>query len=218
MKKREHITGFSLNKGAIAIWILAVIILAAIFYFFGKTLEQYGLTFYISFGSLVVASIAAIGTLLSLQWTRNTIRPFLLWSGASMTPVIKDNYVTLPFRIHNCGSLPASDVEVNIDFFNKEEEVSEDNLSDICSIPIVTSELPLIFPNDQYEERFVLNLDDNNESELWEKIKRGDVKLRLRIKYSSQGRKHATIITQKLCKPEWSESVIFTQIPPLKWK
>ena len=129
-------------------------------------------------------------------------------------------HVTLTLKIQNSGSLPASDIHVNIDFFDKDEEVTEDNRSSQYpqAIRQWSSELPLVFPNRFYYQDYILDLDESSDVELWDNIRSGKAKFRLCIKYASLGRKHETIQTELLAKPDWKEGLILVPVPPQKWE
>lgn len=174
--------------------------------------------------SLVIASIAAIFAGISalianrsLELTRNSIRPFLYTAGSINIKRV-GKYITLTFNIHNSGSLPGEDVHVDIDFFDEDEEVTKENLSNRYTPPTRELEFPLLFPNSVYYENYVLDLEQKDDLALWNNIEKGKTKCRVRIMYKSPGRKHITIQTKKLAKREWEATLVTTPILPQKWE
>jgi hypothetical protein len=174
--------------------------------------------------SVIVASVAALNSMFasvaahdSLELTRNSLRPFLYIAGSIGIKGV-GKFIRLTFTIQNSGSLPAEDVNADIDFFYEDEEVTEDNLSRKYQLPTREPVFSLVFPNSSYYPRYILNLQDENDLELWQNIQQGKTACRVRITYKSLGRKHLTIETEKLAKQEWEENLITTPIPPQKWE
>ena len=182
--------------------------------------------------SVVIASIAALNSIFasinardsltatrkSLELTRKMIRPFLSMSDV-MIPVsrIGDN-VTLTFKIENSGSLPSNDAHADIDFFDEDEEVTEDNLSNKYRRPDRTGDHSLVFPNNHYYELFILNLQDKDDVELWRNITKGKAKFRLRIMYTTFDNEYITIQTEHIAKPELVEKLQLLPILPQRWE
>lgn len=218
MKRRKRISGFSWSKRKTIILLIPAIFVTTWGYFYSWLQDIYGHLFPIALTALLVASIAAISNLLSLQWSRNTVRPFLFFGGGTVRVDASGDYMTIPFRIYNSGSLPATNVDVDIDFFACEEEVTEDNLGSRFSPASVLSARTMILPNSDFTNRYILDLKDSNDSELWKHIEQGQVKVRLRISYESLGRKHATIQTQQISSPAWDKGLALLPIPPQTWK
>ncbi len=195
---------------------IMIIVLWGLFYLYSK--EEYDQQYAISLTALLVASIATVANLLSLQWSRDTIRPFLFhFPDTIQTEQVKTN-MRISFKIHNSGSLPATNIEVDIDFFASNEEVTEDNISNRFMLATKLPITPMLLPNCNYTADYILNLKDKNDLEQWNAFSQGKAKVRLRISYESQGRKHTTIQTEEICKPEWENRLVFTPIPPQKWK
>lgn len=221
MKKPVHIHRFSLSRREKIILAVSIVIVVGWGFYYSYVAEQYGRQHAISLTALLVASIAAVAMLLSLNWTRDTIRPFISLSG-DVSADMKGTYVNIPLKICNSGSIPASGVHVTIDFFHKNEEVTEDNLSGkflpAAEFPAALPIFPIVFPNDSVCTQYILDLKDKNDLELWGKIKAGEVKFRLRINYTSLGRKHVTIQTEQITKVEWEKKLILTPVSPWKWK
>lgn len=181
--------------------------------------------------SLIIASIAAIfaglsalaarqsleKTRESLELTRNAIRPFISSSG--MIPIsYTPDTVTLTFNIQNSGSIPGNDVYTHIDFFDEDEEVTEDNLSNKYPPPNRQSSYGIMLPNDIHYEKYILDLKDKGDLELWENIEKGKVKFRLRIMYKSFGRKHLTLQTEKIVKLKGQKELQLIPDVPQKWE
>ena len=167
--------------------------------------------------AVIFAGISALTANRSLELTRNSIRPFLYTAGSINVERV-GKYITLALNIQNSGSLPGENVHVDIDFFDEDEEVTEENPSNRYAPPTREPEFPLLFPNSDYYEKYVLNLEQKNDLELWNNIEKGKTKCRVRIMYKSPGRKHITIQTEKLVKREWEENIVTTPIPPQKWE
>ena len=184
---------------------------------FSYAAENYGQQYAISLTALLVASIAAVATLLSLSWARDIVRPFLSHFGIEVTlDGTGKDYVSIAFSIQNSGSLPATDIDVDIDFFDDAEEVTENNSSSKFAPATKLPTTPMILPNNDYTSEYTLDLKDRNDVELWENIRKGKTKVRLRIRYKSLGRKHLTIQTERISRPLRGKS-LWVPIPPQKW-
>lgn len=197
--------------------VVAVLVVAFAVYL--GWLESIALSF--AFLSIIVATFFASRSLKrtseSLELTRKMIRPFLTLSDVIPVDKVRDN-VTLTFKIHNSGSLPASDAHTDIDFFGEGEEVTEDNLSTKYQRPKRMYEYSLVFPNHHYYEVYILNLKDTNDLDLWENIRNGKVKFRLRIMYTGLGNEYITIQTEHITKPEWEDKLQLLPVLPQKWE
>ncbi|MBA7696497.1 hypothetical protein ES703_105146 [subsurface metagenome] len=181
--------------------------------------------------SVVVASIAALNSMFasvsahdslvttqeSLELTRNSIRPFLYAFGP-IDPKTSKSHVKFTFTIHNSGSLPANDVKTDIQFFDKDEEVTEGNSSSKYAKPTADPVSPILFPNDDIYLKYSFDLKDANDAKLWKNMQNGKIKYRARITYTSLGRKHETIQTVELLKQAGEKGLARHPIPPQKWK
>ena len=217
MKKRARTSGFSWSRRQTVILVITIVIVGAWGCFYSFAVEHYGHQYAIALTALLVASIATIGTLLALKWTRDTVRPFISSFGTipiSHTP----DTVTLTFKMQNSGSIPGSDVHTDIDFFDEDEEVTEDNVSKRYQPPNRQSSYGLMLPNDIHYEKYILDLTDKDDVELWENITEGKVKLRLRTMYESLGRKHLTIQTERIVKLKGQKELQLIPFPPQKWE
>lgn len=209
-----------------------VIVACLIWFIFGGR-QTFGPlnTYVIVCSSVVIASIAALNSMFasisardslvttrqSLELTRKMIRPFL--SSSDVIPVSRiGNNVTLTLKITNSGSLPSNDTHADIDFFDEDEEVTEDNLSNKYHRPDRTYEYSLVFPNNHYYEVYILDLQDKYDVELWENINKGKIKFRLRIIYTSFDNEHVTIQTEHIAKPEWVGKLQTLPVLPQKWE
>jgi len=215
--KKPHISGFSWNIRKTIILVVSAILIGLWGFFYSWVVVKYGHQYAISISALLVASIAAVGTLLSLKWTRETIRPFLSFSGD--VKVDKTQYwVTLTFTIENSGSLPASDIYTEIDFFNENEEVTKDNLSSKYPPLKRRPEVTMVFPNKPTYANYALDLRDIADKELWQDISNGKVTVRLRIRYKNMSKEYITIQTEKVEKLEQARQVQLIPSFPQKWK
>jgi hypothetical protein len=217
MKRQRRTFSFSWSKQKTITLIITIAIVGAWWRFYCFIEEHYGHQYAIALTALLVASIAAIGTWLSLKWTRDTIRPFLYTAGSINVEKVGEHR-NLVFNIQNSGSLPGEDVQTEIDFFDEDEEVTEENLSNKYVPPTRETAHSILFPNSSYYEKYILDLNQKNDLELWDNIGKGKTKCRVRIMYKSLGREHVTITTEKLEKREWEETIVTTPIPPQKWK
>lgn len=195
---------------------IVIVVLWGLFYSYSK--EKYDQQYAIFLTALLVASIAAVANLLSLQWSRDTIRPFLSLNTNAIHAEVEAGYVRIEFTIFNSGSLPATEMDVDIDFFASDEEVTEDNLSGKYSSATKSTLTPMILPNNNYIAEYIFDLKNKDDLKLWEDTKQGNVIVRLRISYQSLSRKHVTIQTERICGYPWEKGLIFEPIPPQKWK
>ncbi len=180
----------------------------------------YGIAISFAFFSIIVATYFASRSLKltskSLELTRNTQRPFLSLS-ESIPVSMTEDMATMTFNIRNSGSLPAGDVHSEIDFFDEDEEVTEDNLSSKYLSPHRRSEYGLLFPNSTYYEKFQLDLKDKGDLELWQNIEEGKVKFRARIMYGGLETRHITIDTAQIVRIRGEEQLQILPISPQKW-
>lgn len=152
----------------------------------------------------------------SLELTRNAIRPFVSSVGTIPVSYTADT-ITLTFQIINSGSIPASNVNTLIDFFDKDEEVKVDNLSNKYLPPNRQSGYSLMLPKNMHYEKFILDMKDKGDIQLWQNIQRGEVKLRLRTTYESLGRKHGTIQTNQIVKLKGQKDLQLIPVLPQEW-
>ncbi len=173
---------------------------------------------FISIAALAFAGVAAIVNILSLIFIGQSIRPFVSSPGGTHSIHIKQKYVMIEFKIQNTGSVPANNVQTDIDFFHENEEVTEDNLSTVYH-PSVNQEDKhfILFPNSICVVLFTLNLSDDNDMQLGKDMTQGQAKYRLRITYRNFGRKHKTIQTQQLAKIELEDNTQAQPISPQFW-
>jgi hypothetical protein len=183
-----------------------------------QTFESLHSYFFIC-ASIVIASVAALNSILASSIASEAQRPFLYRTSLTKTQRV-GKYITLGFNIKNSGSLPAEDVQTDINFFDKDEKATERNRSDIYEPPILESESSsfLLFPNSDYYQSIVLDLEQADDLKLWNDIKDGKTKCRIRITYTSLGRKHETMQTEELVKRESETDITTKPIPPQKWK
>lgn len=178
----------------------------------------YDIPLAISLGAFAVATVAAISNLLSLKWSRDAVRPFLYYLSDSVDLDRTKDYVKLAFKIFNSGSLPATNINVDIDFFGKDEEIKGNNTSKIYSVATKEPITPMILPNDYFTEQYIFNLKDINDVKMLQDVEQGKTKIRMRISYSSLDREHLTVETFSLSKPEWETKLQFIPIEPQSWK
>jgi hypothetical protein len=218
MKRIKRISGFSWDRQKTIILAGGIIFVVLWERFFSYISETYGQQYAISLTALLVASIATVAALLSLRWARDTVRPFLALFGIKFTSngVGKD-YASVEFNIKNSGSLPATDVDVDVDFFDYDEEVTENNSSSKFAPANKLPTTPMMIPNNDYVSVYTFDLKDRNDVELWENIGKGKTKVRLQIRYKSLGRQHLTIQTERISKSLRGKSLEWVPIPPQKW-
>ena len=217
MKKRLHIFGlsWSLKEVVVLTTIIIILILLVLLCVFLPSVWEN--QYIIPIIALVVASIAAIGTLVSLKLTRDTIRPFI-YKADDIVVERPTGQIKLIFNIYNSGSLPGEDVHTDITFFDKDEKITEKNLSNTYEAEVVKSKPSIIFPNSKHFRNFVLDLSQENDLKLWNNILQGTTKCRVRTTYKSLGRNHITIQTEELAKVEWAKEIVTKPVPPQKWK
>jgi len=164
-----------------------------------------------------LAVLALIVASISLDWATITMRPYISRSG-NITIKKNPNDITIDFPVLNSGRIPASDVSIETDLFDINEEVTENNASK--KYPGANNVAPLIsvlFPNTTYYLNYMIYVNEKLGKKLWDDILVGQVKFRFRIKYKSYGREHLTIQTEQLGP---IKGVSYPQITPLglqKW-
>ena len=169
--------------------------------------------------SIIIATIAAINSIFATTLANETQRPWLYPLGGEVAPYESHNrYTVLPFTISNSGSLPATNIYCNIDFFANEEKITEDNKSHVFEVAIKREETHMLPPNGTFTEQYILDIQNPNDRQLLDCIKQGKTKVRFRISYESLSRKHLTIQTSELSQSKWDENLQFRPIPPQKWK
>lgn len=190
-------------------------------WFFAGSRETFGpLNSYIFIWlSIIIATMAVINSVFATTLANETQRPWLYMIGGEVTAYERNNrYTVLPFIICNSGSLPATNIDCNIDFFANEEKITEDNESRVFKVATKGEETLMLLPDGTHTEEYVLDIQNPNDRQLLDCIKQGKAKVRLRISYESFSRKHLIIQTYELSKREWEESPAFIPIPPQKWK
>lgn len=183
---------------AVAIWNIKITLIGALIglYWIYYSYNKYEFDVFILYSALIAASIAAWAALMSFKHARDTVRPFLSFKGT-----INVGNTTLAFPITNTGSMPANDITFRVDAFGIKEAVGLKNISKKYTgffvKPIVEAELTLIiFPNQTWQQ--VLGpLQEDKYSEWWSLLIKGELKLRISIKYKSLKREHITIQTFK---------------------
>lgn len=208
---------YLLNKYPITLIVIGVIAVGFTVYL----AQTQGIAISFAFLSIVVATFFASGSLAltskSLELTRNAIRPFI-YTADSINVKRVEKYITLTFNIYNSGSLPGKDVYTDITFFDKDEEITEENLSSKYAPEEVKSKPSILFPNSKYYHSYIIDLNQEADSKIWDDIMQGKTKCRVRTTYTSLGRKYVTIQTEELAKQEWAEGIVTKPIPPQKWE
>lgn len=177
------------------------------------------ITGFLSYASIILVGYAVFVSIKSLQLARNTQRPFLSLPLAEPIPIsIERDIVTINFKIQNSGLLPASDVHADTTFYDKDEKVTETNQSNKYPTVSQSKGSLLLFPNTYFYEELSFNLDEKDEMELWENIKHGNVKFRLRITYKNLSRDCITIQTEQIVKLVGLKGLETIPIPPQKWE
>jgi len=167
--------------------------------------------------TIIIAALALTVALFALEWAQKTVRPFL--SLRTVNVISQSNKIILQYEIFNSGAMPASEVHTCIDFFGKDEEVTEDNQSGKYQAPSREVTSFLLFPNKAYNERCDLDLNKADDNQLWDNIKGKEVKHRVCIMYSSFGRHHLTIQTEQIMSENVRGRTRLSGIPvtPQKW-
>lgn len=181
---------------AIAIWNIKIQLIGALIglYWAYYSYNKYEFDVFISYFALLVAAIAALAALMSLKLTRDTIRPFLSFNGT-----INVGDTTLAFPITNTGSMPANDITFRVDAFGIKEAVGLKDISKkykgFFVEPVAEADgMLIIFPNQTWQQ--VLGpLSKDKYGEWWSPLIKGEIKLRISIKYKSLNRKHRSIQT-----------------------
>jgi len=179
--------------------IVGLLVGAAVIFWISYIYQHYPFIEFLSHFALMVATIAALAALLSLKYTRDTVRPFLSFSGTinlGGTP----QELTLAFPVTNTGSMPADNVKLTIDPFGTGERISLDNVSKKYERFLeleneVSEEALTLFPNQTWQCVVNTDLTRQTNKQLYHGMLGGHVKLRITITYSSFGRKHKTIHT-----------------------
>lgn len=183
------------------IWSRKVFILGFLvgLYWVYYSYNHYEFTVFISYVALLVAAIAALATLLSLKQTRDMIRPFLSFGGTINLGGSHEE-ITLALPIKNTGSMPANDIEVIIHAFGTDEKIDIENVG-IKYKGFFEEETEayqqalVLFPNQTWQHVFNVNLTNEYNSQFWESLISGSIKLRITIWYRSFKRKHKTVQT-----------------------
>lgn len=142
--------------------------------------------------AILVAALAAMASFMCLQWARDTVRPFLFFTG-DIDVGGKDDERYMTFHIKNSGVMPGSNVRIEVVPFGIDEEITTDNTGKRYSFPKEHDEPIIIFPNLGYQAVRSFDLKRVEDKNVWESIMAGKVKLRIKIFYESLRRKHETI-------------------------
>jgi hypothetical protein len=184
--------------------------------------------------SVVVASIAALNSMFasvsahdslvttqeSLELTRATQRPFLSLYPEPRPVISETNKALIEFKIQNSGSLPASDVKAELTFYDKNDEVTEDNRSKKYPSESQLTGSFLVFPNTYIHEEYELNLSDIDDVKLLQNMERGNIKFRIHITYKNLDSECLTIQTEqitRLVQRSGTRKLETIPIPPQKW-
>ena len=115
-----------------------------------------------------------------------------------MDIITSENVVTLHFTVKNTGTLPATNVNTYVDFFQKNEEITENNRSRKYS-PITTkSEAAMVFPNQSVGGNIGLKISNTDDKQLWEDIVHNEVNLRISIQYKGISQEYITVQAVKI--------------------
>jgi len=189
---------------------------------------------YLPFAAFIVAGLAIIAACITaiialeslaatkkaLELTRAMTRPFLSYQTGDAHMKITDNEIITEYNITNSGSLPASEVDFVLTFFDKDEFISEDNLSKIYPIPNERFQVSgqesctIIFPNCSTHLTSRLDLKNKVYMGLNHNIVNGKVKLRLSIFYKFMSNIYKTIQTEYIHKVAADGKLERTSIPP----
>lgn len=158
--------------------------------------------YFLSSLAIVVAAIAGIGTLLSLKWTRDTVRPFLTITARDFTLHEEGNWGFIKLIMRNLGSLPAEEVSLDISSFISEREGDSEELIDTQRL----FDALVIFPNQEGEIIYTVT-----PALFPEFIKKGG-KLHVKIKYKSM---HKECETLRAIRIVWDYELNSFTFPPI---
>ena len=168
--------------------------------------------------AVVVAACAAIASLMSFQWARDTVRPFVFFTGHIDVGGKDDNrYIT--FHIKNSGTIPASNVGVNVFPFGTAEKMTKNNKGKTYKFPKEEDVFVIIFPNLEFQAVKDFDITKPEDKHVWDNMIAGNVKLRIVISYKSLRRRHKTIQSIRLDQFDEQKSKLWGLIiEPQMWK
>lgn len=132
-------------------------------------------TYFLASLAIVVAAVAGVGTLLSLKWTRDTVRPFLSITAREFILHEEGDWGFIKLTMRNLGSLPAEEVSIDISSFMSEREGESEKLFDTQRL----FDALVIFPNQEGEIMYTVT------PVLFPEFVRKGAKLHVKIKYKS---------------------------------
>jgi len=220
-KAFSSLFGYIRRRGRIIpIFLISLPVLYWVYYSY----EHYEFIVFISYFALLVAATAALANCISLKYTRDTVRPFLMFGGTINLGGLPEKR-TLAFPITNSGSVPADNVKLEVKPFGIDEQISLENVSKKYAMffdePTKDSQEALIlFPNATWQSVLAADLTQESDQELWKGLLNGNIKLRITISYSSFGRRHKTIQTlafDELSLSKDEKRLYGLSVKPQKW-
>ncbi|MCJ7426319.1 MAG: hypothetical protein MUO17_04210 [Dehalococcoidales bacterium] len=203
----------------IAFWAILFWYLAEWFWGGGRqtfeSLHSYGFIWV----SIAIASVAALNSMLASSIASEAQRPFISLQPGTIPVIETVNEITIKLEIKNTGTMPGNDVTADIGFFDEDEEITEANMSK--KYPTETQRLPYLtmFPNATCHITYMFDLGQETAMKLWKNLKKGKVRFRLRIMYTSLGRKHITIQSEQIEKTSKETGELHrSPVPPQTWK
>lgn len=172
--------------------IIGSIIGAGLIAWLSWTWDRSGAEAAISRIAIVVAAIAVLASLLALKWARDTVRPFICFTGQiGVGGQDYERYIALEVR--NTGMLPASKVLVKVTSFALDEVITATSTGRKYKWPERNGTRITIFPNQTWQSVQNFSLKDSGDKHTWENVIAGKVKVRVRISYSCFDRQYETI-------------------------
>lgn len=183
------------KKETISYLLVGVAAISYVVYFY----LHYPFNEFLSYCALMVAAIAALVAVLSLKYTRDTVRPFLYFDGTITVEGYSPNMPVLGFPVTNSGMMPADNVTIRINPFAINEKITADNVSKryeeaFFDFAEEVDKLTL-FPRQTKVLSINIDLTRADHEQLLEWFLAGHVKLRINISYSSLGKGYRTIST-----------------------
>jgi len=193
----------------------AVIVFTRMGILYNTNLERFywEAPFLVSSITAIFAGIAAILATQALGLTRSTTRPFLALQPGEASAESKGHVVTQEVSIMNTGSLPANILTAELTFFGEDEEITEDNVSKQYPKQSEPPRNVVVFPNYAYHLVHSFDLSREIERRLFENMRKGKVKWRVRITYRGQEIEYMTVQTERIEKEE-AGKLMRIPIPP----
>ena len=146
----------------------------------------------LAYVAIIVAAMAALASVLSLKWARDTIRPFLFATGKYKTLDVTPEKVPISFTLRNSGTLPGTISKWEVAVFEANEKVTESNVGKTYRFRTEMGHGRIIFPNQEYEMEVPFDLKKPADKAVWDDFYNGKLIFRIAVQYKSLGRTHKT--------------------------